>query len=526
MFTIVLDFLVAHQLVTILVVLALGAMLGQIKFGPLRFGAAGALFMGLVVGTLDPRLGQGLASVKALGVVLFCYTVGLSAGSTFLSDLKRQWTLMVAAIVGLVVMAGAAIGLGRLFGLSSAHIAGLYAGVLTSPAIDAAQSATQGAGDTLVGYAISYPVGVVVAMIVVSRIATRKWPAKKDNTSMAEAGLTSVSTVVDRETTIRHTPGFTADQIRMSYLLRDGEMRLARPDDDLHIGDQVLVVGNPNDVDKAVKHLGHRSRKRLTDDRNTVDFRRFLVSNPLLVGRRLGDIDVRGRTSGKVTRVRRGDLDMLANDDIILQPGDRVLVVVPANRLSDAADLFGDSEARVSQVDALSLGLGAAMGLVLGAILVALPGGLKFELGAAAGPLVMGMILGAVHRTGPLRWDLPHATNNILRQIGLMIFLACVGLASGQAFISQALTWHGLAVVIVSAVSLILGGVILLAAARWLQLSAQRATGGFAGFVGQPAILGYANTLVNDERIESAYGALFALGTVVKIVMVQVIALL
>ncbi|MDN6762959.1 MAG: transporter, partial [Acidipropionibacterium jensenii] len=164
MFTIVLDFLVAHQLVTILVVLALGAMLGQIKFGPLRFGAAGALFMGLVVGTLDPRLGQGLASVKALGVVLFCYTVGLSAGSTFLSDLKRQWTLMVAAIVGLVVMAGAAIGLGRLFGLSSAHIAGLYAGVLTSPAIDAAQSATQGAGDTLVGYAISYPVGVVVAM--------------------------------------------------------------------------------------------------------------------------------------------------------------------------------------------------------------------------------------------------------------------------------------------------------------------------------------------------------------------------
>lgn len=523
--SIVLDFLAAHQLVTILVVLALGALLGQIPFGPLKFGAAGALFMGLVVGTLDPRLGDGLNSVKALGVVLFCYTVGLSAGSTFLSDLKRQWSLMVAGVVGLAAMAAAAIGLGRLFGLTSAHIAGLYAGVLTSPAIDAATSATQGAGDTLVGYAIAYPVGVVVAMVMVSMVATKKWPATRDNTSMAEAGLTAVSTVVDRETSIRATPGFTDDQIRMSYLLRQGEMLLARPGDDLHVGDQVLVVGNPDDVNRAVEHLGHRSKRRLTDDRNTVDFRRYLVSNPNLVGRRLGDIDVRSRTNGQVTRVRRGDLDMLATDDIILQPGDRVLVVVPANRLSDAADFFGDSEARVAQVDALSLGLGAAMGLVLGAMLVALPGGLKFELGAAAGPLVMGMILGAVHRTGPLRWDLPHATNNVLRQLGLMIFLACVGLASGQAFLSQALTWNGLAILIVSGVALVLGGVILLAGARWMGLSAQRATGGFAGFVGQPAILGYANSLVNDERIESAYGALFALGTIVKIVLVQVIAL-
>ncbi len=524
--SIVLDFLAAHQLVTILVVLALGALLGQIRFGPLRFGAAGALFMGLVVGALDPRLGQNLASIKALGVVLFCYTVGLAAGSTFISDLKRQWSLMVAGVVGLAAMAAAALGLGHLLGLTPAHVAGLYAGVLTSPAIDAATSATNGAGDTLVGYAISYPVGVVVAMIMVSFVATKKWPATKDNTSMAEAGLTAVSTVVDRETSIRATPGFTADQIRMSYLLREGEMQLATPDDDLHVGDQVLVVGNPDDVARAVEHLGHRSKKRLTDDRNTVDFRRFLVSNPSLIGRRLGDIDVRGRTNGKVTRVRRADLDMRANDDIILQPGDRVLCVVPANRLSDAADFFGDSEARVSQVDTLSLGLGAAMGLVLGAILVALPGGLKFELGAAAGPLVMGMILGAVHRTGPLRWDLPHATNNILRQLGLMIFLACVGLASGPSFTSQAISWTGLWIVVVSTVALILGGLILLVAARRMGLSAQRAAGGFAGFVGQPAILGYANSLANDERIESAYGALFALGTVVKILLVQVIALL
>ncbi|WP_130864692.1 aspartate:alanine exchanger family transporter [Acidipropionibacterium timonense] len=521
----VLDFLATHQILTILVVLALGALLGQVRFGPLRFGAAGALFMGLVVGALDPRFGVGLGMIKSFGVVLFCYTVGLAAGSTFLSDLRRQWHLMVAGTLALVAMAAAALGLGRLLGLTPAHVAGLFAGVLTSPAIDAATSATHGAGDTLVGYALSYPTGVVVAMIVVALVARRRWPARKDNTSLAEAGITAVSTVVDRHTSIRRTPGFVDDQIRMSYLLRDGEMTLATPEDDLHPGDEVLVVGNPDDVARAVEHLGHVSDRRLTDQRQEIDFRRFLVSNPRLVGRTLGEIDVRGRTNGKVTRVRRGDLDMLARSDLVLQPGDRVLCVVPANRISDAADFFGDSEAGVSQVDALSLGLGAALGLALGALFVALPGGLVFELGAAAGPLVMGMVLGAVHRTGPIRWDLPHATNAILRQLGLMLFLACVGLASGQAFISQAASWSGLCVVAVSAVSLLLGAGLLLGAARLLDLSAQRATGAFAGFVGQPAILGYANSLVNDERIESAYGALFALGTIVKILLVQVIAL-
>lgn len=122
--------------------LSLGALLGQIKFGPLRFGAAGALFVGLMVGMLDPRLGDGMTLVKSLGVGLFCYTVGLAAGSTFLSDLKRQWTLMLAGVVGLLLMAGFGVGVGRMVNLSSGHVAGLFAGVLTSPAIDAAQHAT------------------------------------------------------------------------------------------------------------------------------------------------------------------------------------------------------------------------------------------------------------------------------------------------------------------------------------------------------------------------------------------------
>lgn len=519
------NFLVSYPLVTIMGVLSLGALLGQIKFGPLRFGAAGALFVGLMVGMLDPRLGDGMTLVKSLGVGLFCYTVGLAAGSTFLSDLKRQWTLMLAGVVGLLLMAGFGVGVGRMVNLSSGHVAGLFAGVLTSPAIDAAQHATNNSPDTLVGYAVSYPTGVIVAMIIVAMVATKRWPGKRDNTSMAEAGITAVSTLVTHDTRMSEIPGWPS-RIRMSYLRRAGEMRLITAADYLHHGDIVLVVGMPDDVQGAVEFLGHPSEMRLTENRRDVDYRRFLVSNPHLAGRTIGDINVRSNLDGIVTRVRRGDLEMLATDDLILQPGDRVLAVVPRGRMGDAQDFFGDSENRISQLDALTLGLGIALGLLAGAIRVPLPGGINFELGSAAGPLIVGMVLGALHRTGPFRWDLPHATNSVLRQMGLMIFLACVGLATGPAFISQAFSLIGLKILLVSAVALVLGAVVVLFGAKWLGLSAQRAAGGFAGFVGQPAVLGYANQLVNDERIDSAYGALFALGTVVKILLVQIIPLL
>lgn len=520
-----LDFLALRPLLTLMLVLSGGALLGQIRFGPLRFGAAGALFMGLVVGALDPRLGQGLGSLKSLGVVLFCYTVGLAAGSTFWSDLRRQWALMLAGVVGLVAMAATAAGLGRWLGLTGAHVAGGYAGVLTSPAIDTALTATHGLGDTLVGYALAYPTGVILGMFIVAAVVTRRWPAHGDNRSLAEAGLTAITCRVLHETPVEQVPGFVDQTVRFSFLEREGEVRVARGEGAFLVGDRVLVIGSPEDVARAIDTLGEvYAEGSLTDERRAVDFRRFLVSSPEIVGRTIGQLNVKGRLNGVVTRVRRGDLDMLARDDLVLQPGDRVLAVVPREQMDEAANFFGDSERRVSQVDALTLGLGISLGLLAGVVSVPLGGGVTFGLGAAAGPLVVGMILGSQHRTGPFRWDLPVTVNATLRQLGLMIFLAAVGLASGPAFLSQAFTGTGAKVIVMVAVSLIVGAAIVLAGARMVGLSAQRATGGFAGFVGQPAILAFANSRVNDERIDSAYGALFALGTIVKILAVQFLA--
>ena len=159
------DLLASSPLLTIMVVMALGAVVGTIPFGPVRFGAAGALFVGLAIGALDPALGDGLGLVQSLGLALFVYTVGIAAGETFFSDLRRQLPLMVVGTAVLAAVTALAVVVGRMLALDSAMIAGAFAGALTStPALAAATTAT-GSPDAAVGYSRGYPVGVTLAII-------------------------------------------------------------------------------------------------------------------------------------------------------------------------------------------------------------------------------------------------------------------------------------------------------------------------------------------------------------------------
>ena len=403
----VIDLLAASPLLTIMVVLALGAVVGTIPFGPLRFGAAGALFVGLAIGALDPALGQGLGLVQSLGLALFVYTVGVAAGETFFSDLRRQLPLMGVATVALAGVAALAVLVGHLLGLDAAMIAGAFAGALTStPALAAATAAT-GSPDAAVGYSLGYPVGVTLAITAVALVVGRSWPGPKDPVPAANEGLEARSVLVENAAPVRQVPGWAEQELRLSYLIRDGETRVVVPGEHLRAGDKVLVVGAPAAVARAASFLGQVLDEELTDDRQAVDFRRFVVSDPAVAGRTVAELNLPGRFSGVITRVRRGDSDLLARDDLVLQPADRVLAVVPRGELHNVSKFFGDSERKVSEVDALALGLGVAIGLLVGLVTIPLPGGIQFSLGPAAGPLVVGMVVGAVHRTGPLSWDLP-----------------------------------------------------------------------------------------------------------------------
>lgn len=518
------DFLVSQQLLTIFVVLALGAALGQVSFGPLRFGAAGALFVGLAVGALSPQIGSGLAILQTLGLALFVYTVGVAAGGTFVTGLRTQWPMMLVGVGVLVVAAGTALAAGGLLGLDIGLIAGAFAGALTStPALAAAAQAT-GSPDAAVGYSLGYPVGVVLAIIAVALVVGRGWPGRRDTPSLAGAGIQAVTTVVERSSMLSQVPGWTEQKIKMSYLHRGDRTSVIGPDTTLQVGDEVLVVGPPAEVAPAVDRLGHAGGQDLRHNRTDVDFRYFLVSNPSLAGQSVAELDLPGRLDGIATRIKRGDLEMLARDELVIQPGDRVMAVVPRHRMDAASEFFGDSERRISEIDVLATGVGMALGLLLGIVAIPVGGGASFSLGAAAGPLIVGMTLGALHRTGPLVWDLPQAANLTIRQIGLLLFLAVVGLASGPQFVKAMTTAAGVNAGLLAAVVILVTCAAFLVATRLMGLSAARASGGLAGLVGQPAILSYATSRVTDERVESGYAALFALGIITKIVLVQVMA--
>ena len=514
----------SSPLLALFVVVALGAAIGAIRIGPLRFGAAGALFVGLTVSALHPEVvSTHMSIVQPMGLAFFVYCVGISAGATFFQDLRKQTNLL--ALTTIVCVVGALIALvgGRLLGLSSGLTSGLFTGALTAaPALDTATRLT-GDPNAAVGYAFGYPVGVIGGILIVTITVTRKWVGPKDTPSLAGSSLEAVSIHVSKYINTRDIDAWRDQRVRLSYLRRDGRTRVTAPGEDLLPGDHVVMVGDPASIKEAAPLVGEVLDHNLEDDRSDLAFERIVVSNPDVAGRSVSELNVTKRFGAVITRVRRGDLDLLARDDLDLQLGDHVAVVVPTDELDDIAEWLGDSERRVAEVDGMAFGIGLVLGLLLGIVSFPLPGGQGFQLGAAAGPLIVGMLLGALRRTGPLVWTLPAAANLTIRQIGLMLFLAALGLNAGPQFASLLGSPEGWRAALLAAVMVVVCCVIQALGAKFIGLSSARAAGGIAGFLGQPAVLQAADARVTDERIEAAYATLFAFAIIVKILLLPLI---
>ena len=514
----------SSPLLALFVVVALGAAIGAIRIGPLRFGAAGALFVGLVVSALHPEVvSTHMSIVQPMGLAFFVYCVGISAGATFFQDLRKQTNLLALTTIVCVVGAVIALAGGRLLGLSSGLTSGLFTGALTAaPALDTATRLT-GDSNAAVGYAFGYPVGVIGGILIVTITVTRKWVGPKDTPSLAGSSLEAVSIHVSKHINTRDIDAWRDQRVRLSYLCRDGRTRVTAPGEDLLPGDRVVMVGDPASIKEAAPLVGEILDHNLEDDRSDLAFERIVVSNPDVAGRSVSELNVTKRFGAVITRVRRGDLDLLARDDLDLQLGDHVAVVVPTDELDDIAEWLGDSERRVAEVDGMAFGIGLVLGLLLGVVSFPLPGGQGFQLGAAAGPLIVGMLLGALRRTGPLVWTLPAAANLTIRQIGLMLFLAALGLNAGPQFASLLGSPEGWRAALLAAVMVVVCCVIQALGAKFIGLSSARAAGGIAGFLGQPAVLQAADARVTDERIEAAYATLFAFAIIIKILLLPVI---
>lgn len=513
----------SHPLLTLFLVMAVGAAVGAIRVGPVRLGAAGALFVALFLSAINPALSEGFTLVQQVGLALFVYTVGIASGATIGTALRSNIPLMMGAVIASVTGAMVAGFVGDWLELPRGLSTGLFTGALTAaPALDAATRLADD-GSPAVGYSTGYPVGVIVGLIMVSIVAGMKWPGKKDTAPLAGRGLHALTVRVTRATLPKDIPAWANQSVQFSYVRREGKTRVLMPGEELREDDLVVVVGEPGEPEKVVEAIGKLSPIHLDDDRSEVAFERIVLSNDDLPGKTVGALRLPARYGALATRVRRGDLDLLAREDLPLQAGDHIAVVVPREQIEAVTSYLGDSQKSVAELDSLSIGVGLVLGILVGMVAVPLPGGQMFQLGMAAGPLLVGLLLGALRRTGPLVWSMPESVNLTIRHLGMLLFLAALGLSAGPQVAELLRSSMGMKAILLSFLVAFVGCAVMVAVGLVTGMSAPRTAGGVAGFLGQPAVFQAAEARIRDERIESAYSVLFALAILVKILLVPLV---
>jgi putative transport protein len=539
---VIIDLLVEQPLILFFLIAAIGYTLGKVSITGNSLGVAAVLFVGLAFGALDQRLKLSEPFYQ-FGLVLFVYTIGLSSGPAFFRAIRRRGLRdNVFVLILLVLAALTSFGIARALSLSGARAAGLFTGALTNtPALAAVLEQIKATGaveallnEPVVGYSIAYPMGVI-GMIVVLAIGKRLFrpDLEKEASDLHALGATSEA-LVNRTVVVTQPRviGKTAQQVMddealgamLTRVAHGQQIGIVDSETVLSAGDRVLVVGGEDDVDRAIAVIGAESDASLEADRGTVDFRRVFVSNPDVIGRRVGDLDMPGRFGALITRVRRGDLEFLARDDLVLEPGDRVRFVALRDRIDAVSKFFGDSYRAVSEIDILSFGIGILIGLLLGQIPIPLPGGGSFKLGIAGGPLIVALVLSALHRSGPVVWSIPYAANLALRQIGLIAFLAGVGTRAGFAFVQTLSGPGGVTLFAAGAVITCAAGVLgLVIGYKLLRIPFSLLSGMLAALQTNPAILGFAEKQAGNELPAIGYSTVYPVSMIAKIILAQVI---
>jgi putative transport protein len=291
------------------------------------------------------------------------------------------------------------------------------------------------------------------------------------------------------------------------------------------VGDVLTVVGDGSVVDGVVRDLGHPSTVPLVLDRSQLDFRRITVSSREVAGRRLDQLGLPRRFGATATRVRRGDVDLLAADDLVLQLGDRVRVVSRRDQMGSVAAYLGDSERGASDLNPVGLAVGLTLGLLLGLVAVPLPGGGTFALGVAGGPLLVGLVLGRLQRTGPVLWTIPFQASGAVNQLGMLLFLAYAGSTAGHALAQAASSDEGPRLLVAGFVVTGLTGLTMVYVwPRVARVTGPRLAGQVAAVGTQPAVLAYANErAAQDPRVNLGYALVYPVAMIVKVILAPLI---
>ena len=527
-------------------VIGIGFLLGQIKIRGFKLGVAGVLFVGLIFGGWHPTNTEPFSithQVMQVGLILFVYTVGLTSGSGFFASLKKKGIRFNIAIACSLAGGGiATLLIGIWMQLQPGQIAGVFCGGLTNtPALAAVTELLTNSGigdarDSAVGYSMTYPFGIIGGLLAFQLFY---WFYKKDARrekieALEKAKLKSEVSSTDFEITNPDIFGKAIGELRVQEKIgliisrheHSEVVTIPTKYSTLQQGDIVSTVGPEIKISEAEKFFGTITSKHLDEQKCEISLRRILISNKELAGKTIQEIELDRRFNAQITRLRRSDIDIVPDYDTTIEIGDRVRVVMPSDKSADVARFFGDSERSISELDYTALTLGISFGVLLGMIPIPVPGGNYVSLGFAGGPLVSGLILGKLGRTGKLVWSLPSESNFALRHIGLLFFLAAVGVMAGGRFF-DALTTNGLQLF---GLGLITTSITTLMALFLLRHFGNgtivEAVGAASGMQTQPATLARAYEMSQSDDTYVAYATTYPVAMVGKILIAQLLVIL
>jgi putative transport protein len=543
----IINTLAEHQLLLLFVVLSIGYAVGRINIFGIKLGAAAVLFVGLFISALSPEI-KLPSLITSLGLVLFVYSIGIASGSSFFNSFKRYGIKDMLVVLAFLGLAGlVAIIASKVTGIDGAIVAGTYTGALTNtPALASAIDLLETGNFSdiniepttpTIGYSIAYPLGVILPILAIF-FWQRRFKIKYDKDILKAKGLVKVGADLVNQSIVvtnKEMIGKTIKDIRKQYgwqivfgRIKRGQELLIVDSSDIALqkNDIISVIGEQDQIKAVHKAIGDYSSSSLQFEPSDYIYRRVFVSEKKIIGKTIKELKLPQKYGAIVTRIRRGDQDMLADPNHVLEYGDRVRFITPKQHEYTIAKVFGDSYKSISDIHPMSIGIGITLGLLLGMIPIKLPGGIVFTLGDAGGPLIVGLFLSYLRRSGPFVWSISYSANHTIRELGLSLMLAGIGIRSGQTFVNGLQDGSGMQILLIGGlISFIVPMLFIPFAYKKLKLPFGIVSGMISAIHTQPAVISYANQQAKNDLPTYGYVRLFPLATIFKIIIAQLLVL-
>lgn len=543
---------IAHIVALYAFVIAAGVLLGKIKFFGISLGVTFVLFVGILAGhfgfTGNPAI---LSFVQDFGLILFVFCIGLQVGPSFFSSFKRGGITLNLLAVGIVFL-NIAVALILYFALQGRvdipMMVGILCGAVTNtPGLGAANEALQQlhyqGPEIAMGYACAYPLGVmgiILSMIIIRYICRVDVQRDSDEIQKEEEANPhmkpyTISLKVQNEAlsgkTLSQVQNFLARDFVCTRIIQDGHMITPNANTVLRLGDRMFLVCAEDDSEAIMAFIGPKIEQDW-DATNQQDkpmvSRRILVTQPNINGKTLGELHFSSMYGVNVTRVNRSGMDLFAARQLRLQVGDRVMVVSPQDAIERVANLLGNQLRRLDHPNIVTIFVGILCGILFGSLPIAIPGmPTPVKLGLAGGPLIISILIGRFGHKVKLVTYTTMSANLMLREVGLVLFLASVGIKAGENFVQMVVEGDGVLYVglgfLITFIPLVITGIV----ARWHhRVNYFTLMGLIAGSNTDPPALAYANQIAGNDAPAVGYSTVYPLTMFLRILTAQLLVLL